>query len=147
VKKVHHRSSPYNKCWPPLGKRLKRSVTAYGPSFRSECFELHQLLRAVRKGSAPAKFIAALTTLSQSFAPLDASWWTLHKLWWGGCKRITNGHGIAGTVSGVEAAIYCGKELRFLNFPVLSFCIYDNVYHRQKVCFGLYLLGQIVTPN
>jgi len=36
---------------------------------------------------------------------------TLHKLWWGGCKRLTSGHEIAGTVSGVEAAIHCGDEL------------------------------------
>jgi len=36
---------------------------------------------------------------------------TLRKLWWGCCKRFTSGHGIAGTVSGVEAAIHCGDEL------------------------------------
>ena len=37
----------------------------------------------------------------------------MHKLWWSGCKRFTSGHGIAGTVSGVEAAIHCGDELWF----------------------------------
>jgi len=35
----------------------------------------------------------------------------LQKLWWGGGKRFTSGHGIAGTVSGVEAAIHCDDEL------------------------------------
>jgi len=35
----------------------------------------------------------------------------LQKLWWGGCKRFTSGHGIAGTVSGVEVAIHCDDEL------------------------------------
>ena len=37
----------------------------------------------------------------------------MHKLWWSGCKRFTSGHGIAGTVSGVEAAIHCGDEFWF----------------------------------
>ena len=37
----------------------------------------------------------------------------LHKLWWGGCKRFTNGHEIAGMVSGVESAIHFGDELKF----------------------------------
>jgi len=35
----------------------------------------------------------------------------LRKLWWGVCKRFMSGHGIAGMVSGVEAAIHCGDEL------------------------------------
>jgi len=35
----------------------------------------------------------------------------LHKLWWGGCKLFTSRHGIAGTVSGVEAAIHCVDNL------------------------------------
>jgi len=50
VKKVYHRSLPFSERWPPL-----------------------------RKGqfSAPAKFTAAITMLSQSLAPLDASSWTL----------------------------------------------------------------------
>jgi len=79
VKNVYHRSLPFNKRWPPLRKRRIRSVTAYGSSYRSESFERHTILRAARKGqfSAPAKFIAAITTLSQSFAPLDASSWTV----------------------------------------------------------------------
>jgi len=79
VKKVHHRSLPYNKRWQPLRKRRIRSVTTYGPSYRFESVELHKILRAARKGqfSAPAMFTAAVTTLSQSLAPLDASSWTL----------------------------------------------------------------------
>jgi len=36
---------------------------------------------------------------------------TLHKLWWGDCKRFTSGHGFVGTVSCVEAAIHIGDEL------------------------------------
>ncbi|KAI8491423.1 hypothetical protein Bbelb_310560 [Branchiostoma belcheri] len=81
-----------------------------GPSYRSESFELHKILRAVRRGkfSAPAKFTPAPPTPSQSLASLDASSWTL-----GGCKRFTSGHGVAGTVSGVEAAIHVGNELWF----------------------------------
>ncbi|WAR29643.1 hypothetical protein MAR_003211 [Mya arenaria] len=65
--------------WPPLRQRRIRSATAYGPSYRSESFELHKILRAVRSGqfSAPAKFTTAPTTPSQSLAPLDASSWTL----------------------------------------------------------------------
>jgi len=37
----------------------------------------------------------------------------LHKICWSGCKRFTSGHGIAGTVAGIEAAIYCGDKLWF----------------------------------
>ncbi|KAI8503949.1 tripeptidyl-peptidase II Tpp2, partial [Branchiostoma belcheri] len=45
-----------------------------GPSYRSESFELHKILRAVRRGkiSAPAKFTPAPPTPSQSLASLDA---------------------------------------------------------------------------
>jgi len=97
---------------------------------------------AVRKGqfSAPAKLTTALTAPSQSLASLDASSWTLgsaanagilnarppllpqlclggdqtlHKLWWSGCKCFKSGHGIVGEVSGVEAVIHCGDELKF----------------------------------
>ncbi|KAI8486602.1 hypothetical protein Bbelb_355770 [Branchiostoma belcheri] len=94
-----------------------------GPSYRSESFELHKILRAVRRGkfSAPAKFTPAPPTPSQSLASLDATLTgrrlnvaqTLHKLRWSGCKRFTSGHGVAGTVSGVEAAIHVGNELWF----------------------------------
>ena len=68
-----------NRSWPPLRQRRIRSATADGPSYRSESFELHKILRAVRSGqfSAPAKFTTAPTTPSQSLAPLDASSWTL----------------------------------------------------------------------
>ena len=38
---------------------------------------------------------------------------TLHKLWWSGCKHFTSGHGIAGTVSFVKAAIHCADDLQF----------------------------------
>ena len=78
-KKVHHRSLSFNKRWPPLRNRCIRSDTANGPAYRSDSFELHKILRAVRKGqfSAPAKFTAALTTLSQSLASLDANSWTI----------------------------------------------------------------------
>jgi len=37
----------------------------------------------------------------------------LHRLWRSGYKRFTSGHGLAGTLSGVEAAIYCGDEIWF----------------------------------
>ncbi|KAI8496688.1 hypothetical protein Bbelb_253430 [Branchiostoma belcheri] len=94
-----------------------------GPSYRSESFELHKILRAVRRGkfSAPAKFTPAPPTPSQSLASLDTTLpgrrlnvaQTLHKLRWSGCKRFTSGHGVAGTVSGVEAAIHVGNELWF----------------------------------
>ncbi|KAI8510279.1 hypothetical protein Bbelb_127070 [Branchiostoma belcheri] len=94
-----------------------------GPSYRSESFELHKILRAVRRGklSAPAKFTPAPPTPSQSLASLDATLpgrrlnvvQTLHKLRWSGCKRFTSGHGVGGTVSGVEAAIHVGNELCF----------------------------------
>ncbi|KAI8499216.1 hypothetical protein Bbelb_229800 [Branchiostoma belcheri] len=94
-----------------------------GPSYRSESFELHKILRAVRRGkfSAPAKFTPAPPTPSQSLASLDATLpgrrlnvaQTLHKLRWSGCKRFTSGHEVAGTVSGVEAAIHVGNELWF----------------------------------
>ena len=53
-----------------------RSVTAYGPSYRFESFELHKYCeRWERVFSAPAKCTAVITTLSQSLAPLDASSW------------------------------------------------------------------------
>jgi len=57
------------KRWSPLRKRRIRLITAYGPSYSSESFELHKILRAVRKGqfSAPAKFSAAITTLKSKF--------------------------------------------------------------------------------
>ena len=62
---------------PPLNRSI-RSATADGPSYRSESFELHKILRAVRSRqfSAPAKFTYAPTTPSQSLAPLDESSWT-----------------------------------------------------------------------
>ena len=140
---ARYRSPPFNRSWPPLRQRRIRSATADGPSYRSESFELHKILRAVRSGqfSAPAKFTTAPTTPSQSLAPLDASSWTLgsarptQKSWtldhrcfasfaravikrctnFGGAvvSVFTSGHGIAGTVSGVEAAIHCGDELWF----------------------------------
>ena len=71
LKKVYHHSLPFNKRWPPWRNRRLRSVTAYGPSYRSASFE-HRTLRAVERGqiSAPAKFTSA------SLAPLDASSWT-----------------------------------------------------------------------
>jgi len=83
-------------------------------------------------------FTNALKTPSQSLTQLDArsctlgsarptqkSWTLDHRSfasfaqavikrctnWWGGWKRFTSGHGIAGTVSGVEAAIHCNGEL------------------------------------
>ena len=76
---ARYRSPPFNRSWPPLRQRRTRSATADSPSYRSESFELHKILRAVRRGqfSAPAKFTAAPTTPSQSLAPLDASSWTL----------------------------------------------------------------------
>jgi len=37
----------------------------------------------------------------------------MHKLCWGGFKRFTSGHGIAGMVSGVVAATHCGDEVYF----------------------------------
>ena len=76
---ARYRSPPFNRSWPPLRQRRIRSATADGPSYRSESFELHKILRAVRSGqfSAPAKFTTAPTTPSQSLAPLDASSWTL----------------------------------------------------------------------
>ena len=69
---VHHR-------WTEVGHRRIRSANADGPSYRSESFELHKILRAVRSGqfSAPAKFTYAPTTPSQSLAPLDESSRTL----------------------------------------------------------------------
>ena len=76
---ARNRSPPFNRSWPPLRQRRIRSATADGPSYRSESFELHKILRAVRSGqfSAPAMFTTAPTTSSQSLAPLDASSWTL----------------------------------------------------------------------
>ena len=76
---ARYRSPPFNRSWPPLRQRRIHSATADGPSYRSESFELHKILRAVRSGqfSAPAKFTTAPTTPSQSLAPLDASSWTL----------------------------------------------------------------------
>jgi hypothetical protein len=38
---------------------------------------------------------------------------TLHLLWQSGFKRLTSGHGIARTATGVEAAVHCGNELWF----------------------------------
>ena len=75
VKKVYHRSLPFNKRWPPLRKHRICSVTIYGPSYRFKSFDLHKIWRAVRKGqfSALAMITAAITMLSQSLAPLDAS--------------------------------------------------------------------------
>jgi hypothetical protein len=35
----------------------------------------------------------------------------VEQLRWSGCKRFTSGHGVAGTLSGVEAAIHGGDEL------------------------------------
>jgi len=46
---------------------------------------------------------------------------TLHKRWWVGCKRFTSGHGIAVTVSGVEAAIHCSDEFWFSVGMEMSF--------------------------
>jgi len=111
---THHRSLLFNRRWPPLRKIRIHSVTAYGPFYRSESFELHKILRAVRKGqfSAPAKFTSGLTTPSQSLASQDANSstlgsamptqksWTLDdhgcfarlnvaNPWWCGCKRLT----------------------------------------------------------
>ena len=37
----------------------------------------------------------------------------MHKLWWSGCKRFKSRYGIVGEVSGVEAVIHCGDELKF----------------------------------
>jgi len=34
-----------------------------------------------------------------------------------------------------------------LPFSVLSFRFCDKVYHKQEVCFLLYVLGQLVTVN
>ncbi|KAI8485920.1 hypothetical protein Bbelb_362410 [Branchiostoma belcheri] len=50
-----------------------------GPTYHSESFELHKILRAVRRGqfSAPAKFTPAPPTPSQSLASLDVSSRTL----------------------------------------------------------------------
>jgi len=47
--------------------------------YRSESFELHKILRAMRKRqfSAPAKFTTSLISPSQSLAPLGANSWTL----------------------------------------------------------------------
>ena len=76
---ARNRSPPLNRSWAPLRHRRIRSATADGPSYRSESFELHKILRAVRSGqfSAPAKFTYAPTTPSQSLAPLDKSSRTL----------------------------------------------------------------------
>ena len=76
---ARNRSPPLNRSWAPLRHRRIRSATADGPSYRSESFELHKILRAVRSGqfSAPAKFTYAPTTPSQSLAPLDESSRTL----------------------------------------------------------------------
>ena len=76
---ARNRSPPLNRSWAPLRHRRIRSATADGPSYRSESFELHKILRAVRSGqfSAPAKFTYAPTTPSQSLAPLDKSLRTL----------------------------------------------------------------------
>jgi len=59
---------PFKKRWPLLRKRRIGSVTAYGPSYRFKSFELHKILRAVRKGqfSAPAKFTAAIFNNAKS---------------------------------------------------------------------------------
>ena len=69
--KSHRRSLLFNRRWPPLRKRRIRLVTAC--FLRSECFELHKILRAQRKEqfSVLAKFITALTTISQRLALLD----------------------------------------------------------------------------
>jgi len=55
---------------------------------------------------------------------------TLHKLWWGGCKRFTSGHGLAGTVSGVEAAIHSGDKIYFSVDMEVS--LRDQRYSRQR---------------
>ncbi|KAI8488020.1 Neurexophilin [Branchiostoma belcheri] len=69
-----------------------------GPSYRSESFELHKILRAVRRGqfSAPAKFTPAPPTPSQSLASPDAS-----SVARAAIKRCTN---FAGTVASVLRA-------------------------------------------
>ena len=76
VKKIitaRYRSPPFYVSWPPLRQRRIRSAFADCPSYRSESFELHKILRAVRRGhfSTLAKFNTAPTTPVQSFAPLD----------------------------------------------------------------------------
>ena len=57
VKNIIHRSLPSTDVGHRLRKRRIRSASAYCPSYCSESFELHKILRAVRKGqfSAPAK--------------------------------------------------------------------------------------------
>ena len=79
ISTARNRSPPLKRSWAPLWHRRIRSATADGPSYRSESFELHKILRAVRSGqfSAPAKFTNAPTTPSQSLAPLDESSRTL----------------------------------------------------------------------
>ena len=76
---ARNRSPPLNRSWAPLRHRHIRSATADGPSYRSESFDLHKILWAVRSGqfSTPAKFTYAPTTPSQSLATLDESSRTL----------------------------------------------------------------------
>ena len=104
---ARNRSPPFNRSWPPL---------------RQSSPPLQQ---------CPVKVwlpLDASSWMLWSARPTRKSWTLDHrcfasfaravikrctKLWWSGCKRFTSGHGIAGTVSGVEAAIHCGDELWF----------------------------------
>ena len=60
----------------------------------------------------------------------------MYKLRWSGCKRFTSGHGIAGTVSGVEAAIHCGDELWFGVGIEVSERKLKNVNHKNSNDFS-----------
>ncbi|KAI8519732.1 hypothetical protein Bbelb_029890 [Branchiostoma belcheri] len=90
-----------------------------GPSYRSESFELHKILRVeLCTGTAYTALIASgeegeifrsgkvhpRSTNAQSKFGIARR---------NGCKRFTSGHGVAGTVSGVKAAIHVGNELWF----------------------------------
>jgi len=63
--------------WPVVSILYRYIAVLSHPYY--ERFELHTILRVVRKGkfSAPAKFSVPITLLCQSLALLDASSWTL----------------------------------------------------------------------
>ncbi|KAI8491804.1 hypothetical protein Bbelb_306090 [Branchiostoma belcheri] len=74
------RSSQRRHAYPPSARNAVYArpplMFLEGPSYRSESFELHKILRAVRRGqfSAPAKLTPAPPTPSQSLASLDANY-------------------------------------------------------------------------
>jgi len=133
VLKGNRRSLSFNKRWPPLRKRRIRSVTSYGPSYRSESFELHKKIASSKKVqfSAAAKFTTAITTLGQSSwthgsaRPTQISWTLDHRCFARAViKRCTTFGRAVVSVSRADTEL---KELcRALNkrsIAVIKFCL------------------------